>query len=137
MLEAALIRLAEAEKFIDPTSLIDRLERLGGGAGPMATRSPEKKKAVAPASEAQYVAEPTAKQTPAAQAEAASPPAPAPARQELSTEQKNQVNADPAVQQVMSLFGGELVDVVKDAGPTSDSDGENGPARESEPEPSA
>ncbi len=137
LLEAALIRLAEAEKFIDPTSLIDRLERLGGGAGPMATRSPEKKKAVAPASEAQYVAEPTAKQTPAAQAEAASPPAPAPARQELSTEQKNQVNADPAVQQVMSLFGGELVDVVKDAGPTSDSDGENGPARESEPEPSA
>ena len=128
LLEAALVRLAEAEKFIDPTSLIERLERLGGGA-PAGTRPAEKKKAVAPASDRQYVSEPKSPPAPAAPAEAPPAPVAAPARQELSTEQKNQVNADPAVQQVMSLFGGELVDVVKDVG-ASNGDADSGPARD-------
>jgi len=33
LLEAALVRLADAEKFVDPASLIDRLEALSGGEG--------------------------------------------------------------------------------------------------------
>jgi DNA polymerase-3 subunit gamma/tau len=32
--EAALVRLAEADKFVDPGSLLDRLEALGGGKAP-------------------------------------------------------------------------------------------------------
>ena len=34
LLEAGLVRLAEADKFIDPDSLIERLEALGSGAAP-------------------------------------------------------------------------------------------------------
>jgi DNA polymerase-3 subunit gamma/tau len=47
LMEAALVRLAEAEKFIDPASLIERLEALGGGR-PVAGE----KKNVAPAAPA-------------------------------------------------------------------------------------
>ena len=43
LLEAAVVRLAEAEKFVDPASLIERLEALGSGTAGMA----QKKKAPA------------------------------------------------------------------------------------------
>ena len=109
LLEAALLRLAEAEKFIDAASLIARLEQMGG-AGSAATGRPagQKKK-------------PILTPRPAAEAAAArQQPAPAPAvekpaaRATLSTKEKNHINKDPAVRKVLSLFGGELVDVVKD-----------------------
>jgi DNA polymerase-3 subunit gamma/tau len=54
LVEAAVVRLAEAEKFVDPASLIDRLEALSGGAaagggGPAArpAGAGEKKKPIA------------------------------------------------------------------------------------------
>ena len=43
LVEAALVRLAEAEKFVDPASLIDRLEALAGGGA----TGGEKKKPIA------------------------------------------------------------------------------------------
>ncbi len=42
LVEAALIRLAEADKFIDPASLVERLEQLSGG-GTMQQSFPQKK----------------------------------------------------------------------------------------------
>jgi len=45
LVEAALVRLAEADKFVDAASLIDRLEVLSGAAGPRGNA--EKKKSIA------------------------------------------------------------------------------------------
>ncbi len=42
-------------------------------------------------------------------------PAAAAAPQMLSTEERNGIRKDPAVREVMSLFGGELIDIRKDA----------------------
>ena len=47
LVEAAMVRLAAAEKFIDPDSLVRRLEGLTGGAA-APRRAPQKKKPVAP-----------------------------------------------------------------------------------------
>ena len=115
--EAALVRLAEADKFVDASSLIDRLEALAGGQ---------------PAAGAQK-----SKPTPAAPrpAEAApvqpQPPQPAPARPALSTAEKSEVNRDPAVQDAMTLFGGEVVDIRSEA-PPSVPGGDNGRNDQSE-----
>jgi DNA polymerase III subunit gamma/tau len=111
LLEAALVRLAESEKFIDPAALIARLEQMGGGSTggqkkkPIATRpQPVAAKAPAPRPAAPVV------QSPEPEAPVAPTPAVAPPPS-LTTEEKNRVNADPAVQKVMGLFGGELVDI--------------------------
>ena len=110
LVEAALVRLAEANQFVDPQSLIARLEALGGNL--------EKKKPLtpAPATDARpAVATTPATSTqryptaPAAAAAPAAPPA-APTR-ELSTAQKQEVQTDPAVREVLNLFGGEVIDI--------------------------
>ena len=112
LLEAALVRLAESEKFIDPTALIARLEQMGGGSAGDQKKKPTAARPHPPAARTPAApvkadpAQPPAQEEPAPAAPAAtSPPS-------LSTEEKNRVNADPAVQKVMGLFGGELVDIV-------------------------
>ena len=42
--EAVVVRLAAADKFVDPASLVQRLERLAGSPSPAGTASPAKKK---------------------------------------------------------------------------------------------
>jgi len=109
LLEAALVRLAEAEKFVDPASLVERLEQLSGGvASPTAATGQKKKSA------------PVTK-PPSTMPAASAPPAPtappkespAPLRQ-LSTKERDDVQQDPAVREVITLFDGELVDITKD-----------------------
>jgi DNA polymerase III subunit gamma/tau len=127
LVEAAVVRLAEAEKFIDPASLIERLEALSGaGGGPprqkkkptslseTPTREPrgasgapglarvEKPVALSAAKRPAPVADdaPQAAETPSS-----------PLVRPLSTAEKDELRADPAVQQVVGLFGGEVVDM--------------------------
>ncbi|MHC4562164.1 MAG: DNA polymerase III subunit gamma/tau [Planctomycetota bacterium] len=124
LLEATLVRLAEAEKFIAPDALIGRLEQLASGAPVSPVGRPpvgQKKKLATPAA-------PAGARPPTAQPSAPEPvgsdggqfeatPQPRPVSAQLSTEEKNHINKDPAVREVMGLFGGELVDVIKDDGP--------------------
>ncbi|HUU23364.1 MAG TPA: DNA polymerase III subunit gamma/tau [Phycisphaerae bacterium] len=117
LVEAAVVRLAAAEKFVDPASLIERLEALsaGGGAagglaaGPAAVRAPAQPARQRPAS---------APPLGAAQGETKSPPPP-PQRvvQNLSTAEKQEIHNDPAVKEALTLFGGEVVDIRKEEGP--------------------
>ncbi len=116
LVEAALVRLAEAEKFIDPSALVARLESLAGsgGAGRSVTPAagpPGKKKLSAPAGRAA-----APKQAPSGGQEPGVDAAPQAksASAQLSTEERNGIHKDPAVREVMSLFGGQLIDVVKD-----------------------
>jgi len=130
LVEAALVRLAEAEKFIDPAALVDRLESLAGGGGgasaqasARATGLGEKKKLATP-STAPASATPRSNATPAAQpvgpvtggmSDAANGDnGAAGAKLQLSTAERNEINKDPAVQQVLSLFGGTLAGVAPD-----------------------
>jgi len=122
LLEAALVRLAEAEKFVDPASLIDRLEALAGS---------ERSKPLAASPAAQASARPVTSPRPAAPRPDAPPGPPAgdapnaagqppaspaevgrqPRRTALSSDQKRQVGNDPAVREVLSLFGGQIIDM--------------------------
>jgi DNA polymerase-3 subunit gamma/tau len=104
LVEAAIVRLAEADKFIDPQSLIERL----GGAG-----EAQKKKLTSPAEPP-----PAAAQTPQvqqrqspAQPQPAAPAPPVPrAATALSTQEKSNILKDASVRAVIDLFGGGVSD---------------------------
>ncbi len=147
LLEAAMVRLAEAEKFVDPASLIERLEQLSAGGttpprGPKKTLANSKPSPPAPAGRSSspgarsanppFAAphDPQPKEASSgggpsrnAPAPDSSAPGPKPARP-LSTEERNKVRQDPAVREVMTLFGGDVVDIRRDEQP---------PAGEAEP----
>ena len=137
LLEAAIVRLAEAEKFVDPASLVERLESLASGTP---TGTQQKKNSIGPrpagaAPAGSYRSEPNRR---AAQA---SPPPHAAARQpasgadngnatvpaangqrtfgNLSTEEKDRIIKDPPVQETLGLFGGQVLDVRKDVPPAA------------------
>jgi len=128
LVEAALVRLAEAEKFIDPAALVDRLESLtGGGVGGASARATglgEKKKpapALFPtaANDTQHPggvrpAQPAGPVASGMSDAANGDNGAAGAKLQLSTSERNEVNKDPAVQQVLSLFGGTLAGVAPD-----------------------
>ncbi|HUT58452.1 MAG TPA: DNA polymerase III subunit gamma/tau [Phycisphaerae bacterium] len=136
LVEAALVRLAEAEKFVDPQSLIERLEALSSGeprrpaagrpapqaARPQAARPPAtsyKKPAAAPPAPAAATPAPTAA-PPAPAGDAGTTQTPTNSNnhlRELSTEEKNEVRNDPAVKEAVSLFGGEVVDMKRQPPP--------------------
>jgi DNA polymerase-3 subunit gamma/tau len=127
--EAALVRLAAAEKFIDPQSLLDRLERLSAaGAGGQkknlapapADPAPAPRPAHAPCGNRMPNAgkgPPSARPAGPAAASAgnAAPALPPPPVRRLNTEERNQIAQDPAVKEVLSLFGGDIVEIRSDA----------------------
>ena len=76
LVEAVVVRLAEAEKFVDPASLVERLEALARGA-PFAG---EKKKPAAPTGEPRPARQPLRRPAAAAPAEPPARPLPAPVR---------------------------------------------------------
>jgi DNA polymerase-3 subunit gamma/tau len=142
LVEAAVVRLAEAEKFVDPASLVERLEQLAAGG---AIGGQKKKpvgntaaKAPAPANRATRSAAPSTGHAPpspvsnGSQSPDGSPePVPPPRSKPLSSEQRQQVQQDPAVSQTLSLFEGDLIDVRRveasdGAGLGSEDDDENG-----------
>jgi hypothetical protein len=134
LVEAALVRLADAEKFVDPGSLIERLESIATGRGVAG----EKKKPIglpasaaarpaasgggtyAPRAPAGAAAAPGAA-VPAQAAEAVDKPAltgqaATPAQPvvnssapNLSTAEVNELAKDPAVKAVLEAFGGSIV----------------------------
>jgi DNA polymerase-3 subunit gamma/tau len=163
--EAALVRLAEAEKFIDPASLVERLEALSEsppapgaqkkkppppvdaherppraapargqpppGRGAPAARGGE---AIAAGRTAPASAGPPAAAPAAAKREAPKddgryePVAPeeadvngsalgGPPLRKLNTAERNAIATDPAVREVLGLFGGEVVDIRREAHP--------------------
>ncbi|MCK5113890.1 MAG: DNA polymerase III subunit gamma/tau [Phycisphaerae bacterium] len=141
LVEATLVRLAEADKFVDPSSLIERLEQLSAGgmtgglkkkslANPASPQVPTATPQNLPPSQSatsqtRSSAPPTADRSPSPGMESSensaapetAPAITAPVAQQhrpLSTEQRLAVQQDPAVQTVMTLFDGALVDVVKD-----------------------
>ncbi|HOD82013.1 MAG: DNA polymerase III subunit tau [Planctomycetes bacterium ADurb.Bin126] len=144
LVEAALVRLSESEKFVDPSSLLDRLEALRGGAA----GGFHEKKNVAPdraAPTGRFGSAGTyapARPAPAKAAmpgpggpparQAASPPPAAGAtggnggpaasaspavrpRRALSTVEQNEINKDPVVQTVRDLFGAAVEGMERDA----------------------
>jgi len=129
LLEAAVVRLAEADKFIDPSSLIERIEALAaGGAAPAG----QKKNApvVRPAPAKAPPGQPARPSPRPAARPVRSAPLPAPAataanthtsagngnapHRALSSEESDTVRKDPAVQSVMGLFHGDVVDIRRD-----------------------
>ena len=126
LVEASLVRLAEADKFIDPASLIERLENM-----PASGPATGQEKKVVPAA-APGVAPPQAAPASSQAAQTPSPPAavaglsdatsapgtppPAPPREfgKLSVAERTEIVKDPAVAAVSDLFGGQLVDARRD-----------------------
>jgi DNA polymerase-3 subunit gamma/tau len=133
LVEAALVRLADAEKFVDPGSLIERLESIAAGAGLVG----EKKKPIGlpaspagkPAASGGGVHAPRLAGGAAAAPGGAEPAraagtvddpaltaqAPAPARPavclpkpSLSSAEVNELAKDPAVKAVIDAFGGKI-----------------------------
>lgn len=134
LVEACLVRMAEADKFVDPASLIERLEQLAAG-GELKKKSltnpparaqnrplqnspqpPQQRSSAPPAATTQNHSRQFASQPRQASPE----PSPAPdcsptvSHRPLSTEERLAVQKDPAVQKVMTLFNGALVDVIQD-----------------------
>ncbi len=135
LLEAALVRLADAEKFVDPASLIDRLEALSGGEG----AAGQKKKPIALGrpgrgrGQEQKGAREDPRHRPSTalgtkDSAAASPDgrvgAGGPGGDNaaaagdvsgrlatLSTAERNELAKDPCVKAAADLFGGEVVDI--------------------------
>ncbi len=150
MVEAVLVRLAAADKFVDPESLIERLEAAPSAPpagrvpppsrrGPAARPSGEKKKpspvAAAPAGD-EGPREPSPRDSGGSgngayetEAQGESPPAPEPApRPALSTDERNEIARDPAVREVLELFGGSVVDFRRETpSAEADEDGGEGP----------
>jgi len=142
--EAALVRLAEAEKFLDVQSLMARLDSLpppaaagsrvkknltpapASAAAAPAARNPSR----SPPNEAPRPAPPrptrpnAAAPQPAAPAEAAQAGAPARARpaKVLNTQERNQIAQDPAVREVLNVFGGDVVDIRKAPPPAEEAE---------------
>ena len=140
LLEAALVRLAQADKFIDPESLIKRLESLpgGGGAGvkknaPLnldAAGSDPRPRASAPALAQPASSGRPARPTPAkrradpqsqvpaqddARTEQDQPEQPSPeAQRPLSSAENAEIARDPVVQRVRSLFDGTVMQSLRD-----------------------
>jgi len=124
LLEAAVVRLAEADKFVDPGSLIERLEALTGGTAVTGQKknAPIARRPVASPPLGAPPVRPMARPAPSN--------APAPAVQaapttsngngaeqlvrQLSTAETDEIRKDPAVQSVMGLFQGDVVDIRKD-----------------------
>ena len=116
LVEASIVRLAAADKFVDPASLIDRLQTLAGAGGssgamgsPQASRArpaPSPRQPARPQS-----ARPAQAAAPAAPAKPAAPPTAPPPVNNLSTAEKQQIHNDPNVREVADLFGGEVVDI--------------------------
>ena len=114
LVEASLVRLAEAEKFVDPASLIERLERLAG-AGSTAATFPEKE--TAPNGQAARNKMPSAARAGSAAAgigQAAGSQPFGGATGSLSAEEREKLRKDPAVATVTDLFGGEVVAAQRD-----------------------
>ena len=124
LLEAAVVRLAEADKFVDPGSLIDRLEALSGG-----TAAPGQKKnapVARPSAGSPPLGAPPVRPVARAAPSGAAPPTaravPTPSNgngaeqfvRQLSTAETEEIRKDPAVQSVMGLFQGDVVDIRKD-----------------------
>ncbi len=122
LVEAALVRLAETEKFVDPASLVERLEQLATGRAPAA--SPEKKpapeKKTAPVRQVRTNPQSAQRRPsgPVNVSENSSASPPPNAMGGLSTAEQESLRKDPAVTAVTDLFGGDVVHVQKDAGPT-------------------
>jgi len=129
LVEAALVRLADAEKFIDPASLIERLESIATGRG----MTGEKKKPISlpPAAAARTASqaggayarsrpantqptkpteptEPTSNASPADNSNEPGQPV-SPSALNLSTAERNELAKDPAVKAVIDAFGGSVV----------------------------
>jgi len=123
LVEAAVVRLAEAEKFVDPQSLLDRLEALarGGavpaGRGAAAPRpgAAQKKKPLPVGSPPSATAAAAPAAGPRVEPQPAEAPRPAPPARQLSTTEKNELANDPSVRDVMTLFGGEVADMRHEA----------------------
>lgn len=136
LVEATIVRLAEADKFVDPDSLVQRLEALAHGrsVGHDVKKNFPLRQTPAPAAPARqapqagFTAASPARQplTPppsAARADQAQAPqraAPAQPAQPaaaharpvvLSSKDKEQINKDPAVKAVTDLFGGEVIHI--------------------------
>lgn len=123
--EAVVVRLAAADQFIDPASLIERIEAIESGSPSQAApaRSAAGSYSPQPVRQGQAyqtrqtsvpqqqapTARPASGQTTAPQVPQAKQP-PVPTRQ-LSTAEKQQVQADPAVKNALGLFGGQVIDV--------------------------
>ncbi len=122
LVEAAVIRLAQAEKFIDPQSLVERLRDLAeGGAGvvekkkptPMTPRGGDRgfePRPQPPAPNQHATRQPQGEREDVNNA----PTPPDPPRQmrhQLSTAQREEVHNDPAVKEVLTLFEGEIIDI--------------------------
>jgi DNA polymerase III gamma/tau subunit len=123
LVEAALVRLAEADKFVDPASLVERLEQLSGMSVPI---TEQKKKPVASSSPIAADSDETpprhagkgmtstpqstrAESTPEAATESPEEPTPRRRAKPLSTSEREQIQKDPAVREVMTLFDGDLI----------------------------
>ena len=122
LVEAALVRLSLADKFVDPSSLIERLEPLSRGAP-----APSQKKKLFPNAISPRANTPAPVATIAPKAPVRQPPAPPasppkPAMGGISTAEREQITKDPAVTAVTDLFGGQIVDVKKDTPPTDEPD---------------
>ncbi|MBI5724660.1 MAG: DNA polymerase III subunit gamma/tau [Planctomycetes bacterium] len=124
--EAVVVRLAAADKFVDPVSLIERIETMESGAPAQGGSARPATGAFAPPAARQGQAfQP--RQTPAPpqaqgarqagqvqSAQTAQPPQarqPQPPAKQLSTAEKQQIQADPAVKNALGLFGGQVIDV--------------------------
>ena len=110
LVEAALIRLAESDKFVDTASLVERIEQLG-----QTGLLPSKKKKLAD-NRAASPADANAPQSQGRREESAAPEAPVvkAAPVALSTEEKHAARTDPAVQAIIQLFDGECIDVQRE-----------------------
>ena len=130
LLEAAVVRLAAADKFVDPESLIDRLEKLAGAekkklpvgrpmrsASQVGSRQPGSK-LIRPGrqeSTRRRAAEPAAR---ARSSVARGMP--------LSTAEKQEIHKDPSVQKVLGLFDGQIIAMERrPAGDDSDNDNQD------------
>ena len=128
LVEAALVRLAQADKFVDPSSLIERLETLSGGAPAAGQKKKLFPNAISPRANTPAAVPAPAKRTPVRQpsapagqqAPSASPPKPAMGG--ISTAEREQITKDPAVTAVTDLFGGQIVAVKKDTLPADEPD---------------
>jgi DNA polymerase-3 subunit gamma/tau len=120
LLEAAVVRLAEAEKFVDAQSLIERLESIAAGQGGGATaekkKPPLKTPGARPSADAQ--AGPATSRPPGTGGASKGAPSsepqnntPKPTMVPLSTDEKRRIYDDPAVKEVLDLFGGDVVDM--------------------------
>jgi DNA polymerase-3 subunit gamma/tau len=132
LVEAALVRLAEADKFVDPQSLISRLEALSSGGGVLEKKKPSVNLPVNKATPPQAPAggyRPAEKAaTPAAPVAADRPKEPPTVM--VSTAEKKEIHQDSAVKEVLTLFGGDIIDIRKQpdsaAAPPIDGDEEAG-----------